>query len=99
MYTIKLSAGQEIKGLKWQNNRFWASEDYRPVMGREQLAKITVSTDEQIITNPEDENYTGGFFMPGDYEDMAFYDYRKSGGDRRGAWRFYIAKVRAEQRN
>lgn len=93
MYTIKLKDGQVINGLKWEGSRFWANEDYRPLMTAEQLSKITVSTDEEIITDPNDENFNPDFFMPGDYENMAFYDYRRSGGDRRGAWRFYIAEI------
>ena len=96
MYSIKLNDGQEISGLTWKNNRFWTNEDYRPIMGREQLKKITVTTDEQIITDPNNENFTGDFFLPGEYENMSFYDYRRSGGDKRGAWRFYIAKARPE---
>lgn len=93
MYTIKLNDGQTISGLKWEDGRFWANEDYRALMTAEQLSKIKVSTDEEIISDPSDENFNPDFFMPGDYENMAFYDYRRSGGDRRGAWRFYIGEI------
>lgn len=39
------------------------------------------------------ESHRANMFTPGEYSGLACYDYRKSGNDKRGTWRFYLAET------
>ena len=86
-YSIKLSDGNLLTGLDWHDGRFWTPEDFRKTVTPEQLSKIEVICNDEIITDPEQEGFTGNFLEPGEYVSQEFRDYRKDGD----LYRFYLA--------